>query len=64
MPFWNDLHMRTRIFVHDIDWKQHEVAPYWFKFEDISAVICNKFNYKRWKSSEIKTNSDVSLKSK
>jgi len=32
------LHMWTSIFVHKIDWKQNEVAPDWFKFEELSAA--------------------------
>jgi len=39
MSFWNDVHKRTIIFVHEIDWKQNQVAPDWFKFVFSTVLI-------------------------
>jgi len=37
--FWNDFHMRTSIFVHEIDKTQKEDAISSFKFEEFSAAL-------------------------
>ena len=49
------------IFVHEIDQKQNEVAPDWFKIEEFSATLSNKFNSEHWKTGEML---EVSIKSK
>jgi len=62
--FWNGVHMRPSIFVHETDWKQNEAAPDSFKFEEFSAALSKKCASKRWKNGKIKTKADVSLKGK
>jgi len=45
--------MQTCIFVHEIDVQKKEVAPDWFKIEEFSAALSNKFNHKHWKKREM-----------
>jgi len=59
MSFWNDVQMQISIFVHEVDWKQNEVAPDWFKIKDFSAALSKKLNAKHWKTGEM---FEISLK--
>jgi len=45
--------MQISIFVHEIDQQQNKVAPDWFKIEEFSATVSNKFNSKNWKTGEM-----------
>jgi len=45
--------MQISIFVHEIDKKQNEVAPEWFKIEEFCAALSNKYHSKHWKTGEM-----------
>ena len=46
-------YMQISIFVHEIDKKQNEVAPEWFKIEEFCAALSNKYHSKHWKTGEM-----------
>jgi len=50
------LKQRTHAYKHINPWhwsKQNEVTPYWFKIEEFSAALSNKFSSKHWKPGEM-----------
>jgi len=53
MLFWNNVHIQISILIHEIDEKKNEIAPDWFKIEEYSTVLSNKFNSKHWQTSEM-----------